>query len=316
MKKLRKNIFYTIFFLLLAGCFLFHAEKTAEFAYIGLNTWFEQMIVSLFPFMVLMNLLLRTGLSNYFIRPFYYILRPIFRNNADAIFVVFFGFLCGFPLGGKCVVDLYEKGNLSKKNAEYLLCFVNNIGPAYMVGFFLNTIKPPHPSVLALLFLYGIPVLYGLILRYTVYKLPLDAEQLNLIRSKKTHKSQAILYALPDAIKDALLQIAILGGYMIIFNALRIVPHVFFESNPSLYIATQSLLEISGGLLCVNTSLPDGLIKTLCLYAVFSFQGICCHFQTFSLLQRVQLSGQKYMLHKIILCSITVLFVWLYEATK
>lgn len=316
MKNLRKNIFYTAFFLLLSVCFLLHAKKTSEFAYIGLKTWFDQMIVSLFPFLVLMNLLIKTGLSDLFIRPFYYILRPFFRNVPDAIFVIFFGFLCGFPLGGKSAVDLYEKGKISKKNAEYLLCFSNNLGPAYMLGFFLGTIKPPGSVAFAFFCLYGIPLLYGLFLRHTFYKKALDNEYMQRRNHPKLYSFQSIPAALPDAIRDSLSQIAMLGGYMILFNALRIVPHLLLGSYRYCYIAVQSVLEISGGLLCLNTSLTGGIQKTICLYALFSFNGFCCHFQTLSFLQGTPLSGKKYMLHKIILCSITVLFVWLCEATR
>lgn len=320
MKKLRKfvpkNIFLTAFFLLVCICFLFHAKKTSEFAYIGLNTWFEQMIISLFPFMVFMNLLLRTGLSATFIRPFYVLLRPLFRNTPDAVFVIFFGFLCGFPLGCKSVCSFYKQGRISKNNAEYLLCFANNIGPAYMTGFFLSVIHPPHSALAAAFFLYGIPLLYGLFLRYTLYRKSLDDEYASCIRQNQTPATHSLLSALPDAVNDALSQIAMLGGYMIVFNALRIVPHLLLSDNRICYILSQSLLEISGGLLCVDSLLPEGILQTLAVYAVFAFNGLCCHFQSFSLMVPLQLSGKKYMLHKTILCSITVIFVWLYEMLK
>lgn len=312
MKNLRKNIFYLLFFLLLSVCFLFHAKKTAQFAYIGLKTWFDRMIISLFPFLVLMNVLLKTGLSDLFIRPFYYALRPLLRNSSDAVFVIFFGFLCGFPLGGKSTVDLYKKGRLSKENAEYLLCFANNIGPAYMLGFFLELLSPSSTTIFSIFCLYGIPLLYGIFLRYTVYKKQLDKEYAQRKNQSQMYPYQNPISVLPEAVSDSLMQLTMLGGYMIIFNALRIVPHLLFVNHPNLYIVAQSLLEISGGLLCVSSSIADGILKNICLYAVFSFNGLCCHFQTLSLLQGTSLSGQKYMLHKIILCSITVLFVWLF----
>lgn len=308
-----------MFFLFLIWCFLFHAEKTADFAYIGLKTWFDQMIISLFPFLVLMNLLLKTGLSSVIIRPFHLLLRPFFKNTPDAVFVIFFGFLCGFPLGCKSVTELYRQNRISKTNAQYLLSFTNNIGPAYLLGFFMGTIRIPHSPVICMLFIYGIPLLYGFVLRHTIYKKDLDAEikqydqQNKYIKAEKNTSKQGLICALPDAIKDALVSLSMLGGYMILFNALRIVPHVLFRQCPPLYIAAQGILEISGGLLCVNSFFQDGLLRTLCLYAVFSFNGLCCCFQTLSLLQDTPLSGQKYMLHKFVLCSITVFFVLLYE---
>ncbi|MBQ8527715.1 MAG: hypothetical protein IJ429_04500 [Lachnospiraceae bacterium] len=319
MKISRKNMLTTALLLLSAACFLFQAKKTAEFAYIGLKTWFDNMIISLFPFMVLMNLLLRSGFSCFFIQPFYLLLRPVFKNTKDAVFVIFFGFLCGFPLGAKCVVDLYKCKRISKENAEYLLCFSNNIGASYMLGFFVAVIKPDVSLSVIILCLYGLPLLYGLILRYTLYRKPLDAEYLQekYYKSKQylNKQPQNILQVLPDAVMDALRQIATLGGYMVLFNALRVIPHTFFKNIPLLYITSQCLLEISGGLLCVQNCISDPLAKILCLFSVYSFNGFCCHFQTFALMQGTSLSKQKYMLHKIILCSITVFLVWFCSVT-
>lgn len=316
MKNLRKNLLVTFFFLVLTACFLLSAKKTGEFAYIGLKTWFDHMIISLLPFLILMNLLLKTGLSSLFIRPFSILLRPLFRNTDDAIFVLFFGFLCGFPLGAKCAVQLYEKGRLSRENAEYLLCFANNIGPAYMLGFFLGEIALTESVFLALFAFYGIPLLYGLVLRYSIYKKILDNEYKQSKLVCFLTPTSSVMSALPDAIHDALVQISMLGGYMVLFNALRIVPHLLFSGHRILYTTVQSLLEISGGLLCVKNSVPNGILQTLCLYAVFSFNGFCCHFQTFSLLEHTGISKQKYMLHKTILCSITIFFVWIYQILK
>lgn len=308
MKNLRKNTLWICILLMSLFCFLFYSEKTAEYAYIGLKTWFDRMIISLFPFMVLMNLLILSGLSERFIRPFSALLKPVLRNNDAAVFVLLFGFLAGFPLGAKCAVDLYKKGKLSKANTEYLLCFCNNIGPAYMLGFYMGTIHPQISTPDALFCFYGIPLLYGIILRYTVYRPALDIEWHVMKEKDKAGDAEALnlLYYLPDAVSNALVQIATLGGYMVFFNALRIIPHALFSDNPILYVGMQSVLEISGGLLCVKQALNPGICQEILCAAVFVFNGFCCHFQTFSILHNLPFSKQKYMLHKIILCSITV----------
>lgn len=311
MKFSRKNLFVSSVFFVMFVSFLFYSKKTAEFAYIGLKTWFDQMIISLFPYMVLVNLLIHSGLSKPFIKPLYYFLRPIFQNTESAVFVLFFGFLSGFPLGAKCAVDLYKKGDLSKANTEYLLCFCNNLGPAYMLGFFLSVLKPDCTPSEALFCFYAVPFLYGILLRYTLYRNALSAEYLKNNRSNPSISKEAAsisnpLFLLPDAIQNALSQLASLGGYMILFNALRIIPHIVFSKFPGLYIAAQSLLEVSGGLLCINNAALPEPFRTGLLFALFSFNGLCCHFQTFALLKDTPFSAQKYMLHKIVLCSITV----------
>lgn len=320
MKILVKNLLYTVLFLLLGFCFLFHAEKTADFAYIGLQTWFESMIVSLFPFMVLMNLLIDMGLTGSFVKPFHFLLKPFFRNTENATFVILFGFLCGFPLGAKSAVSLYQKGQISKENAQYLLSFANNIGPSYLLGFVLPEICPEISVPTALFCFLGIPFLYGIVLRNTIYRKILDREY-NFNKEKKNipiearentiKESKRVLSALPCAINGALSQITALGGYMIVFNALRIIPHSFFSANSGLYILAQSVLEISGGLLCVRQMIPEGLLRLAAIAGVYSFNGFCCHFQTFSLMQETPLSAKKYMLHKLILCSITMFVIFI-----
>lgn len=316
MKILAKKSLFTVLLLLLGFCFLFQAEKTAEFAYIGLYTWFESMIVSLFPFMVLMNLLIEMGLTKSFVKPFHLLLKPVLRNSEDASFVILFGFLCGFPLGAKSAVSLYKKGMLSKENAQYLISFANNIGPSYLLGFVLTQICPEIPVSAALLCFYAVPLLYGIVLRYTIYKKVLDREW-NCTKEKRNKNlnaakdTKSLLSALPVAVNGALSQITVLGGYMIVFNALRIIPHSFFAMDSELYIFAQSILEISGGLLCVRQMMEEDILRFVAVAGIFSFNGFCCHFQTFSLMQGTPLSAQKYMLHKIILCSITMFSFWI-----
>lgn len=311
MKILAKKLLWTLFFFLLGVCFLFYAKKTAEFAYIGLHTWFENMIISLFPFMVLMNLLVEMGFTESFVKPLHFLLKPIFRNTENAVFVILFGFLCGFPLGAKSVCSLYQKGLLSRSNAEYLVSFANNIGPAYLLGFVLTGICPEMKLAKALFCFYGIPFLYGILLRYTRYRKVLDKEYLLLSAGKASLCScdgdRDFLAALPDAVNGALTQITTLGGYMIVFNALRVIPYIVFRDNTAIGIFVNSILEISGGLLCVKCGIQNDLLRLVAVAGVFSFNGLCCHFQTLSLLQKSGLSAKKYMLHKLILCSITML---------
>ena len=50
----------------------------------------------------------------------------------SAAFVL--GFIGGYPVGAKTVIALYENGNCSKVEAERLLSFCNNSGPAFIFG--------------------------------------------------------------------------------------------------------------------------------------------------------------------------------------
>lgn len=303
MKTFIKN---AVSIVLIAAALVFFLTKpklTGDYAYIGLDTWYKNMIISLLPIMILVNLLQKSGLYKPAMKPLCRLLYPVFRLPEEGIFVLFFGFLAGFPMGAKIVADLYRQGKLTQRMAEYLLAFTNNIGPAYFTGFVLIKICPLHTKEAAFFLMYGIPLLYGILLRHTVYR------SINAAASSPLTGAAAVPISalIPDAVSAALSQIAMLGGYMIFFNALRVIPHTLFQQRPVMSIVSHTILEISGGLKCLQINLLHDPLYLLYVHAALSFGGLCCFFQTASLLADTTLSASKYLLHKVILCAMTCL---------
>lgn len=274
-----------------------------EFAYKGLSCWFTNMIPSLMPFMILTNYLITTGLSNKIIAPLYTILNPIFRVRKEVFFAIATGFLCGFPIGAKVTATLYQNGTISKQEANYLLAFANNIGPAYFICYLYPLFYKNYSLYTMLLLQYFVPLLYGLLLRYTFYRyLP----QISAVSTRK-QENLSHLESFDSAIQNATSQLLSLMGYMVIFN---VVAGFFYmlplpsEFTTLLHMGT----EISGGIEAFHLFLnhcprPQGIIL-LYLQSFLALGGLCCLFQTMKVLDGTDLSIKKYMLHKLILCSI------------
>ena len=165
MKKIVLSLFCLIFLI----CILTHSQTGFFYASLGLSVWFEKMIPTLFPFMILSEWMIRLHITEDFSELLYYILRPLYHISKSLCFVITFGFLCGFPMGAKTTASLYQKGELTKEEASYLLAFTNNIGPVYFISYILPClgISRPVPYIIGM---YGIPLLYGLILRYTYFQ--------------------------------------------------------------------------------------------------------------------------------------------------
>lgn len=326
MLKNQKDKILALSLFLLLILFLTNSGQTIHYAFLGLHTWYQQMIPSLFPFLFLSNFLIKNNLTEYFIRPVSFLLKPVFQICDSCIFVIFFGFLCGFPLGAKCVTGLYEKKEITIHEAEYLLCFTNNFGPAYLCGFVYPllanaSLKINRLSILGIVL--GIPFLYGILLRYTYYRTFIKSPKYDYLRKgqkkNKYHdvticytenKQTGYLESIPFVLRDSLYQIGLLGGYMIVFNVIRVVPDILLTKWTFLNLLFQSVLEISGGLLCIQAYTQNQVFLHFASFAALSFGGLSCYFQTLSLLHTCKLSGQKYMLHKMILCSITCLFLF------
>lgn len=299
-----------------------------EYALMGLMCWYENMIPTLLPFMILTSFLIRLHLESVIIRPIYPLFQKVFHVRPEMIFEILLGFLCGFPMGSKITSELYQNGRINKIEAEYLLTFTNNVSPAYFWGFVCATFYGGKNLWPFWGIQYGIPLCYGILLRYTFYrnsipcKLSLSTASCKTVSSQSTPatplSARRLVEALDEAINTGLVQIAALGGYMIVFNTLVFFPATFLRTLPFPALISHLLLEISGGLLRLKQfqtfhTLSD-INLMLLIQATLTANGLCCLFQTIKYLKGTNLSIKKYMLHKGILCSITCLCILLWDA--
>lgn len=285
-------------FLLLAGLLLTRSSVCVKLAGNGLRLWFENMIPVLLPFMILSGTLIRMNLSEGFVFLIYPFLNHVFHISRNACYVMAMGFMCGFPMGAKCIAELYGTGRLSRREASLLLAFCNNIGPLYLLGFALPLLKISDFKMV-FLGMYGIPLLYGLILRYTIYA---GKETRQYLPVEQMHAPN-LFACLNASIAASIQSILMLGGYMILFNLLMIVPMVISGQMSGLMAP---LFEISGGLMILQNR---HLCAALCY---LQFGGLSCIAQTYHCIQDTDLSILEYVVHKLVLAILTFLFYKIY----
>ena len=100
----------------------------------GLSLCANVIIPSLFPFFVLSNMIVDLGMTRYFGKVLEPVMRPLFNVNGECATAFVLGFVGGYPVGAKTVIALYENGTCTKAEAERLLSFCNNSGPAFILG--------------------------------------------------------------------------------------------------------------------------------------------------------------------------------------
>ncbi len=164
-----KKVLFLCLFAFLTTAMLLENEKALALSLTGLNLWFQKMIPTLLPFMILSGILIRMNLSDSFAHLFSPLFRPIFQLSDSCIYVLVIGFLCGFPMGARVTAESYQRGKLSRREAELMLAFCNNIGPIYFTSFVFHLFPVEHPWAF-LAGMYLLPLLYGLFLRYTSYR--------------------------------------------------------------------------------------------------------------------------------------------------
>ena len=100
----------------------------------GLLLCFNVIVPSLFPFFVLSSLVVDLGLAAYLGRTLEGLMRPLFRVSGSCAAAVALGFIGGYPVGARTALQLYQQGLCTKTEAERLLAFCNNSGPAFILG--------------------------------------------------------------------------------------------------------------------------------------------------------------------------------------
>lgn len=285
------KIIYTLFFLLITVCILSHSQLALNYSLLGLTLWFDNMIPALLPFMIISGIMIRMNLTGSFARILHFVIHPIYRVSENVGYAMIMGFLCGFPMGAKATADLLKRNMISKQEAEFLLCFNNNIGPVYFCSFVLPLLN--RQLIIPYVFgMYAIPLLYGLILRYTIYRKIPDKENIQT----KNITPPNLLNEIDNAINSSVESILSLGGYMILFNLMNLLPHIMLRNTP-IYFAP--LFEITGGLKLLGNSFP---IYSLLL---LTFGGFSCIAQTNNCIKGTVLTIRHYFKHKLILTAFT-----------
>lgn len=263
----------------------------------GLLLWFQIVFPTLFPFMVITNLILATGgldtVARIVARPFY----VIFRVSEAGAFAVLAGFLCGYPMGAKVTADLLHSGRISREEGQYLLSFCNNASPVFILNYIVwKTFETDRLAVPTLLILTGTSVLMSFLFR-NMYAID------NIKRSKKSytnaaHKKMVDFSVLDMSMMDSFEAIVKVGGYIILFSVLT----ALFEILPgnSFIRFFLPFLEVTNGILLIRQNVDLLTVSYPWIIALTAFGGLCAAAQTKCMIRNTGIPLFPYFLQKIV----------------
>lgn len=278
---------------------IWKAPLAANAAREGLELCFQTVIPSIFPFLVITRIFLSSGAGDACVKVLGPVMGPLFRLPESAASALFLGTMSGYPIGASSAASLYEAGALTKPEAEQLLGFCSNAGPA----FFFGMIAGVFGSIRAGAVLYGIhvisAVITGILLQAGVKH---GKKRTVMCRASKTDSAH---------ITDAVRAMAVICAYVILFRVigafLEMVPFLF--SMPALSLGFQGILEMTGG--CCGLKNVEAAGLRYCLASLFpAFGGICVYMQTRAVITPAGLSGKYYLFGKTIQATAAVLLTW------
>lgn len=299
MKQFCSMLIIVTFFALML-CF---PKETFVGASSGLLLWFQTILPTLLPFIIVSNLLIHTN-SVYYVSKFLTpLIRKIFGVSEQASYAILVGFLCGYPMGAKVVADLTLAKRISQKEGRYLLSFCNNTSPMFIVSFIvMQNFKDESLLLSTLAILILSPIVCSFLFRkfYRVYVT-------DCVETSSYNQKIRFNFSIFDTcIMNGFETITKIGGYIILFS-------ILFSLCSKLPITwLLPTLEISNGIPWItNSGLHLGIAYPFVL-ALTSFGGLCAAAQTYSMIQETEIPIFPYIIQKLITALVTSLFAFVY----
>lgn len=309
MSKLHslQNIIIPAAVIILFAAMLFFPGPVLRGASLGLLLWFNTVLPTLFPFILICNLLISTSAVDVLLRFISPLFCRFFRVTPYGAFAVLCGFLCGYPMGAKVTADLYRQERIEKEEASYLLAFCNNTSPMFILSFLvMQTLKDNRLKLPVL----GILTLSPIIISFLhpvkrTYKI-----QKKLISPPA--KKQPFFDVLDFSISNALESIAKVGAYIIMFAVFtELFQQLPLKDSPIRLLFLASL-EITNGITMLSgSSLCQTAVFILCL-AETSFGGLCATAQTASMIKGTDIPISAYLQKKLATALVTSLLAYAY----
>lgn len=263
----------------------------------GIDLCIRTVIPSLFPFFVFSGLLtgslMRKGI------PF---LKPVAKltgipEGSESILLT--GFLGGYPIGAQAIAQAHKDGNLSDMDAERMIAFCNNAGPAFLFG--MVTSQFPLRWIPWLLWLIHIA---GALM--VAWIMPEKSEN-RVCLPKRSSPS------LPDCVAAAIRAMASVCAWIILFRVLIAIltRWVFWMIPDGLQAVLAGILELANG--CCSLRSIDNLgLRFTAAAGMLAFGGLCVEMQTASVAANVK--RHRYFPGKCLHALISILLALIFQS--
>lgn len=321
-----KNLIISFMFFLFIILLIIYPKSAFDSALRGVHLWGGIVLPSLFPFFVASEVLNTTGITRVLGILLEPVMRPFFNVPGCGSFPFALGVTSGYPVGAKITASLYQQGLLSRTEAERLLAFSNNSGPLFITGAVaVGMLKLPEAGMLLLLCHILACITVGFIFRKYksgVIKTATISENgvINRFRMESIvfsrKKIQSIGIILGDAVRNSILTLLSIGGFIVFFSVLirllldtgvistiaGIMSVVFYNTGIGKEIFTSLLcgiFEITTGTYLSAEATAAGLTQQLTVISlIIGWAGFSVHSQVISIISGTGISCKPYLVGK------------------
>ncbi len=331
--KLKHYFLPCLIFIFLILLIVF-SKDSFESAHNAFLLWANNIVPSLLPFLIGIELIRKSNLLTLIGKMFEPIMRPVFNVPGCGSFALAMGFSSGYPVGAKIVSDLREQKLCTKTEAERLLSFCNTSGPLFIVGS-IGVSMFENAKIGFLLLLTHIlgAITVGLIFKN--YKKEntssfIIPQNITTANKKAIFRISDLGSLMGESIKNSINTLLLICGYIVFFAVLgEILKDTKILSFFNIFIErfllifdipyncsdgiSRGILEVTGGIKILSSINNVAYSKLLSLIALLlGFGGISVHMQTFSVIANTDISMKPYILGKFLHGIFSAIYAYLF----
>lgn len=286
-----KNIIYLLVLTITLFEMLCNSSLIINSVTFSFSLCINNLFPSLFPFMILSNILMEYGfvdIASELLKP---IMNKLFKSHEYGSFVLILSIISGTPSNSKYINELLNKNMINEYDATKLLLFTHFVNPLFVI----NTIGVSflHNKLLGIIILishYLGNFIVGIIFR-NYHKIN-NSTKINISKAittldKKNNFISILTNSIISSINTLLIILGVITTCLIITSLIDI--------NPIL----NGFLEITQGLKYISTTNLEILKKVLLTTFLISFGGFSIHAQSFSILSNKKIKYIPYLIARI-----------------
>lgn len=266
------------------------SQRATQYARDALKVCALSVIPSLFPYMVISHMIVSGGVCDTIAEIFP--VSRLLKLPSSATAPLLLGALCGFPVGAKSAVTLYEKGEMTKEQTEVLISYANNTGPSFIVSvigavMWNSTLFGTSVYIFQLISAFLAATLVNRVL------FPYSKDGYHSLNRRAKYPSFF------SAVAESSHSVLTVCGFIVFFSVISgfLLP-ILSKLSPRLSILFCSLLEFTGGAR-LGASV-GGMSGAFITGLSVGFSGICVLCQTAAFTSKAGLSLRRTVCTKII----------------
>ena len=263
----------------------------------------QTILPAMFPYFVLSDLFVSLGYAERLGGKMKRCMQSLFHVSGYGTVPLVIGLVGGYPLGAKTISQLYKNGSISRSDANKLLTFCCNAGPAFAIGVVGSAI---YGAAVIGIVLFVIQIISALLVGLLPMFRSTAGNDIPVQSSQMPSGFSAFVNSVTASVNVA----AKVCAFILFFSVFITAQKLFLGENNAISASLGMITELSAGTVLLAASAIPWPLKFCFTAAGIAFGGICVLCQTAAVLGEIGLSVRPYLLGKCVQCLFSAILAF------